>query len=289
MIAKARRHHDETTMRRCGRILAAVLAIEGMSVTHEKVTLFIHTGPRASDQHQVPDVSTSTLLGDLMTGWRKDYGLREQDAQGNLIQYGLFMHREGRTVRLDTSRTLRTLRVTAFATLYLSDVKHLWIPLPSTDQLRPPLVPPISPPIPPPVPPNLPPIPPPVPQNSPPIPPMCTVELAPGCSRSIADGELQITRSYLLDALPRNIAIREKARMVLGFSSPLQAVSMREGGHCAIRWARGWYLHAFKPVFLGEQKLDHGEALLLEQTTTLVIGREGWPITIRLSSTLFTR
>ena len=55
MIAKARRHHDETTMRRCGRILAAVLAIEGMSVTHEKVTLFIHTGPRASDQHQVPD------------------------------------------------------------------------------------------------------------------------------------------------------------------------------------------------------------------------------------------
>ncbi|NTW97835.1 MAG: hypothetical protein HGB28_04720, partial [Oscillochloris sp.] len=69
-------------------------------MTYEKVILFVHTGPRADEQHEVP-VNSGMLIGDLVTGWRRDFGLREQDADYKLITYGLFMNREGKLARLD--------------------------------------------------------------------------------------------------------------------------------------------------------------------------------------------
>lgn len=257
------------------------------------ITIIIYTGPRAGDR-QVQLVPLDVPIVDLLTNFRKDFRLPEQDARGNLITYGLFIERDGQRVRLDQQRTLRSLRLQSHADLYIADVAHLWWPLAVTDRLRPldgqrPQPPQPVQPLqqPPPVKPPL--------QSPPPLaepqPAVCIVELAQGCSRTVSENRLVITRRYLLDNLPKSIVAREQARTLIGLDSALQAVSNRQDGHCALIWARGWYLHAFRPVYLqdGQVKLDGGETFPLEQTTRLILGRQGWPITVRLSSTMLPR
>lgn len=246
---------------------------------HE-ITLIIHTGPHAADRREQV-IALDTLIGDLITYCRKDYRLQEQDARGELIEYGLFLERGGQRVRLDPQRSLRSLRLPNYPVLYLSDVTRVWWPMGSTAPLTPPEPPPT----------NTKPI-----GSQPPISvpeprPTVSVELAAGCSHPVPENGLIITRKFLLSTLPRVIVAREQARQLIGLESALQAVSRRAEGHCAILWARGWYLHAYRPIYLqeGATKLDHGETLPLDQTTRVVLGRNGWPITIRLSSTLFPR
>ena len=256
-----------------------------------KLPILISLSDAAADQREQL-VAPDTTIADLIIYCKKEYRLPEQDRDGEMVRYALYRKQGNAHAVLDKKRTLRTLRIQPYEVLYLASERQPWWqanaarPSGRTAPLRPKSVG------------NLPPVPPATepPASSPRAEPAlvdrnrsCSIELAPGCVRSVPGEGLIINRTYLLQQLPTSVAMREKGLVMFGMNSRLQAVSNHDQGHCAIKWNNGWYLHAYRPVYISGHKYDRCEALALDQTTTLVLGRDGWPLTVRLSSTAFTQ
>ncbi len=261
------------------------------------IAVRLRLGASSTDQHDLV-VSAEMPIGDLITSWKKDYRLSETDRQGEMIRYVLYYDRGAEQVRADLERSLRQLRVPAFVVLYLGDERQLWWqngPASSTTSgSAKPGTAPLNPlrngprPTPASASSGLP-----TAQPAPPIATAavipCSIELAPGCVRSITASGVVINRDYLLRELPQSICTRERALGMVGIASRLMAVSRSETGHCSLIWRQSWYLIAHSPVYLGATRYNHNEAVPIDQTMTILLGRNGWPITIRLHSTGITR
>ncbi|MBP1467298.1 hypothetical protein EYB53_016415 [Candidatus Chloroploca sp. M-50] len=240
-----------------------------------EIKIRLRLGPSSADQREL-NISDEKIVGDLITYWKKDYRLAEQDAQGELIPYALYRDHGSHKERIDPKRTLRSLRMQAFEELYLADTRQPWCQgqKPTTQPLKEPK--------------TSNPVPPPDPITRPAFGP-CSIEIAPGCVHQIGEKGLVLNREYLLKELPKSVVARERALTMLGIESRLGAVSRGEPGHCSIIWRQNWYLIAHHQIYISGTKYTRNEAVQINQTTTLLLGREGWPITIRLHSTIIAR
>lgn len=251
------------------------------------ITIRLYIGPSSSDLRELI-VPTERPLGDLIIDWKKVYHLAEQDSQGEMIRYQLYRESEGKKVSVDPKKSLRDLRFQAYQELFLTDARHPWWqganPQPSTtSQAKPPGTAPLRGPATSKHPtattaPN--PISRPLPSFSP-----CSIELAPGCVRQIGETGVVINRDYLLHELPKSVSTLERTLMWMRQESRLLAVSRSEKGHCSIVWKQSWYLMAHHPIYISGNKYSRNEAIQIEETVTLLLGRDGWPITLRLHST----
>ena len=258
--------------------------------THD-IPIRIRLGPSAADQKDKV-FEADTLIGDVITYCKKDFGLPPQNkTSGEMIRYALYREQGSVKVKIDKDRSLRMLRIHAYEVLYLADECHIWWqgalpsrPGPATEplvggvpRLRPPseVITPKPPPISTPLP---------VSGSTP-----CSIELAPGCVRHVPESGQIINRDYLIQQLPMSVSARERGMVLMGMQSRLESVSRDTQGHCSLTYRQGWYLLAHHTVYIGSNKHSNSEALPLEQTVTLLLGRNGWPITIRLHSTLITR
>jgi hypothetical protein len=113
----------------------------------------------------------------------------------------------------------------------------------------------------------------------------CHVELAPGCIFPVPESGLTIDRDFLIKRLPSGCIEIERARACIKLGSRLDVVSNDARGHCSIRWQNGWTLYAHHSVLVGEVLYDSGAALALRSTNALKLGRNGWPIIVRLNAT----
>ncbi|MEI7644717.1 MAG: hypothetical protein WCJ55_10595 [Chloroflexales bacterium] len=172
--------------------------------THE-ITIRIRLGPSAADQRDKV-FEADTLIGDLITYCKKDFRLPEQDTSGEMIRYMLYREQSGAKAKLDKARSLRMLRVQSYEVLYLADERRTWwqgsaAPSGFRAQTGPGTEPlggvrrPVSEVLPGPVAPPPPVSGPPRPIGS--IP--CSIELAPGCVRQVAETGQVINRDYLTD------------------------------------------------------------------------------------------
>lgn len=262
------------------------------------ITICLYIGPSSSDLRELV-VSAERPLGDLIIDWKKVYQLAEQDQQGEMIRYELYRDVKGRKERVDPKLSLRNLRFQPHQELYLVDAQHPWclagMPLPSrvtyqpgTEPLRGPATrsspepprPPIAQPVGRPAPPPL--------ASSFMITP-CSIEIAPNCVRQIGESGVVINREYLLQELPPSVLTRERALVLIGLASRLSAVSRSHPGHCSLLWRQSWYLIAHSSLYIGSAKYSCNEAIQVDQTVTVLLGREGWPVTIRLHSTSISR
>jgi hypothetical protein len=112
----------------------------------------------------------------------------------------------------------------------------------------------------------------------------CEVEVLPGAPRiSVPTDGLVLGRSSILKQLPKHIADRERRIYREKRDSPLSRVSRDR--HCAILFDNGWRLHCHNIVSIDGAKwhkstiypLDH------EGSRTIILGSEGWPVTIYIS------
>ena len=252
-----------------------------------KITIRIRLGPSAAEQRDQA-FEADTLIGNLITYCKQDYRLPEQDTSGEMIRYALYREQGVAKEKLDKGQSLRILRIQAGDVLCLADERRIWWQSPGgTEPLRngkgprPPQPPP-------PRANNHPPIspPPPPPRLVSSIP--CSIELAPGCVRTVPEVGLIVNREYLIQQLPKSVSTRERALILMGLQSRLETVSRDPEGHCTLLYRQGWYLLARHTVYIGSNKHNNSEALPLEQTVTLLLGSNGWPITIRLHSTQIT-
>lgn len=110
---------------------------------------------------------------------------------------------------------------------------------------------------------------------------VCQLRLAPSCVISLSSGEgAQIDRAYLLQKLPASIVLREHTRMFLGFSSRLHSVS--RDVHCQImRQEDAWVVNARHSTYIHGRMVTK-KTIALTESTTVVVGRNGWPIEIVL-------
>jgi hypothetical protein len=249
--------------------------------------IILHLGPTSVDQHELV-VPAHVPLIDLMIGWKKDYRLPEQDQQGELIRYVVYRGRGSEKVQLDLQSSLRRQHISEFEALYLSDERRIWW----ANSAAPPPAPSGNP----------------APRQTEPLSRgkrkepspserstastvllPCSVELAPNCVRQVPETGLVINREYLLATLPKSVVALEHGLNLIGRTSRLLAVSRGEPGHCSIVRQQNWYLVAHNTVYIGSAKYRRNEALPLDQTVTVLLGREGWPITIRLHSTAISR
>ncbi|WP_124681988.1 hypothetical protein [Candidatus Viridilinea mediisalina] len=211
-----------------------------------------------------------------------------------MIRYQLYRESEGKKVPVDPKKSLRDLRFQAYQELFLTDACHPWwqgttsqptttsqSKAPGTAPLRGPAT---SKRVTTATTPNPSPSSRPLPSFSP-----CSIELAPGCVRQIGETGVVINRDYLLRELPKSVSTLERTLMWMRQESRLLAVSRSDNGHCSIVWKQSWYLMAHHPVYISGTKYSRNEAIQIEETVTLLLGRDGWPITIRLHSTSITR
>ncbi|NTV65374.1 MAG: hypothetical protein HGA65_17830 [Oscillochloris sp.] len=240
--------------------------------------------------------NVDTLISDLITYCKRDLRLPEQDSTGEMIRYAFYRKQGVGMEKLNQSHSLRILRIKKHEDLFLANEGRIWWqgapsslhtppPVgPGTEPLNP--HPPVTVRPPPPANPPKPPIPPP---STYPVPSSCSVELAPNCVFQVPEIGLKINREYLIQNLPMSVSARERALVLVGMQSRLEAVSRSTEGHCMLIYRQHWYLVANHTIYIGSNKHSHGEALPLEQTVTILLGRAGWPITIRLHSTVITR
>jgi hypothetical protein len=221
------------------------------------ITIELHRGP---GQRHTRSEDNDLLVSDLISRCREGYSLPEHEG-GHRIGYRI-CHDAGQGRRpLPADKSLRELHIRPGDSLYLErdDAAEIGVaPLHApraTDSII---------------------------ATAPPSP--CQIELAPGCSVSVSptDG-LVLNRDSLLKLFPPTLAAAQQARLLLNLPSPLQYVSRSEAGHCRLTWSGGWYLIARRPVHIGSQIYDRDTAVLLEQTTTALLGSRGWPITIRIA------
>lgn len=112
----------------------------------------------------------------------------------------------------------------------------------------------------------------------------CEVEVFPSCLISVPKNGLILSRSFILKQLPKHIADEERKIYRERRDSPLSRVSRDR--HCAILFDNGWRLHCHNLVSIDGAEwhklrvypLDH------EGSRTIILGSEGWPVTIHISS-----
>lgn len=219
------------------------------------ITIEIHLG---SAQRQTRSEDVELRVGDLINRCKLYYALPEQDG-GELIRYGLY-HGPGAERRpLPPANSLREARVQNGDELYLSRQDRPWWRAPEPAQ------------------PELP------PADERPAP--CQVELAQGCTFLVPpEAGVAINRDFLFRHLPQPTVARERRRAFLGLPSRLEYVSKSERGHCRLAWGQGWWLSAHKTIYIAGARHDSGARILIARATTLLLGRDGWPITIRVAT-----
>jgi hypothetical protein len=114
-------------------------------------------------------------------------------------------------------------------------------------------------------------------------PPVCRLQLVRQCVVAVPSDGLQLDRAFLLTSLPSRIVALENTKSFAGLRSRLHAVSRKQ--HCMISLQGSqWLLHAYDYTYIYNQALTKGMTVQLARSTTLVLGRDGWPVEILLSS-----
>ncbi len=220
---------------------------------------------------------TTQQVGDVVDNImiRAGEQLPECDTNGEMIVYVLFKENKGHREAIARSRTLDQAGIRQGDRLYLANKKAPWwnvstLKKPGTNNLRgskreqkPPER---------------------GGSSSPPDTTMCHLQLAAGCVMTVSSTEtIDLNRTYLLKKLPGNIVTREKARIFAGLNSRLNSVSREQ--HCQIfRQGDYWLLRAFKPTYVYSRTIDKGMTVTLSTSTTIVLGREGWPVEVLIGS-----
>lgn len=215
--------------------------------------------------HKTFKVDSEQLVGEVVSEIKEQLGdhLPESDQTANIIEYTLFKAVQGRhEPLLARKRTLAQARVVDGDRLYLADLQAPWW------------------------------------HQNPPVAPQhpditsfaqpvkvqrCRILLCPGSSISVAADGLQLSRNYLLEVLPRQLVMLEQAKSFAGLKSRLQAVSRQH--HCTILLqGTHWLLQAYAYTYIDGRALSKGMPTVISRSTTIVLGRDGWPIEIQLAS-----
>ncbi len=211
-------------------------------------------------------------IGEVVQSLVVQLGLPEFDERRRRIEYGLYREYNGKKERIPDSQTLAQARVQA-QIVYIANVSSPWWQATTQDGAAPSL-------------PGTSPLPRrPLPVSSAPVSPptyACRLQLAPNCMVVVQGDHLELNRDYLSDRLPSTVVLAEKARVFSGYDSRLMHVSRAR--HCDIfRQHDRWYVRAHKPTFVNGHVLDKGQISVIQPPgTTIVLGQDGWPITIEL-------
>lgn len=111
----------------------------------------------------------------------------------------------------------------------------------------------------------------------------CDLLVGDGRVVQVAVTGVVINRAYLLQHLPRPMRLKEEARLFMGLPSRLMQVG-RE--HHAEVWREDgrWFVRATRPMYVNGRFIDRGVTLPVNVSVKIVLGRDGWPIELRLSS-----
>ncbi|WP_172812330.1 FHA domain-containing protein [Chloroflexus islandicus] len=231
------------------------------------ITIEIHYGPQLSKEGSIErSTKISELINDLITKLNRPM-FNEKDQK---ICYGLF-YQDGTRIPDDAPIGEK---VRSGAIVYFSDVNNLWFlspspQLPGTAPLkRKPSRTDSEPPPPPPPPPTY----------------GCRLHLAHGVIHAVSYDKVTIHRQFLLNHLPSGERIRQDVQYRMTGDAPIMHVS--RDPHCEIvRQGNQWYVRALQPVYVNGKRYDHGATLAVQPPQmTVVVGRNGWPITIELFS-----
>lgn len=229
-------------------------------------------------QSEARTADTDTVVRDLVNDCVRAFSLPKKDRAGTMTIYGLYRGEGNFKEQLDPRRTLRELRVQRGDRLYLAPENAHWWLGPAAPALagmaeeqRHPLSQPAS-----------------TPGPAPSAGTTCTVELAPSCWWAVPESGLVINRAFLLAHLPRRVVALERARTLVGAPSRLEYVGRSPLGHCTLARGQGWQLVALQPVYIGGVIHSGGETVVIEQTMTVLLGRAGWPLTMRVGPPLAT-
>lgn len=217
----------------------------------------------SESDHKTFQVDSDHALGDIVTEIKEQLGpqLPECNAQDCVIEYSLFKETNGqREPLLARKRTLTQLRILEGDQLFLADRHGPWweqpAPLLHRRAIQTPRMPfaPRS---------------------------RCQLQLAPGVLIDVPQSGLELSRAYLVEALPQRLVKLENAKHFAGLTSRLHAVSRKQ--HCDILpQSSAWLLRAHDLCYAQGRELPSGATTPLTAPLTLVLGRAGWPIHIRL-------
>jgi hypothetical protein len=212
--------------------------------------------------HKTFKVDADQLVGDVVSEIKEQLGdlLPESDPANNIIEYMLFKVAAGhREPLLARKRTVAQARIVEGEQLYFANLRAPWWsaqPKASSYAKQ---------------------------QTVAATPPSCRLQLVANCAIDISREGLQLDRAFLLKSLPARVVALENTKSFAGLRSPLHAVSRKQ--HCAIiPQGAQWLLHAYDYTYIHNQVLTKGMTIQLTRSTTLVLGRDGWPIQIFLSS-----
>lgn len=231
------------------------------------ITFVVSWSSTASDtfKHNSTE-SVRTVVQNIKT--HITYRLDESDAQGNLIDYVLYRDNHGNFEPIiSVERTLGQAGIRDGDLLYLASRQSVptWkLPLTGSSTRTTGIEQTNTGPS--------------LPKNTNTV---CQLRLAPSCVISLSSSEgAQIDRAYLLQKLPASIVLREHTRMFLGFSSRLHSVS--RDLHCQImRQEDAWVINTRHSTYIYGRMVTK-KTIALTESTTVVVGRNGWPIEIVL-------
>ncbi len=224
------------------------------------------------DEQKEKDVPNQMFIGNLVDRLRADFQL-EDFRDGKELHYGLFRSRSPHE-QLDDQKSVGQILSMA-EKVYLAEIGNPWwqvrLPEPGTAPLRPL-----------PRPPRPSPLPPVNPEPEPPRLSGCRLHLSANCVVPVSDPGVAITRGFIWSRLSQATQIVERIRQALLNDDRLTAVSRQT--HCEIfREGMNWFVRAYKPVYINGQRYDNGMVFRLSAPRTeIVIGRNGWPMTIEL-------
>ena len=217
--------------------------------------------------HKTFKVDSEQLVGEVVSEIKEQLGdrLPESDQTANIIEYTLFKAVQGRHEPfLGRKRTLAQARIVDGDRLYLADLQAPWWERRHAVPLQFPTITT-------------------QPQPVKLQPQPCRIQLSAGYSIDLPPDGIQLNRNYLLTVLPPQLIVLEKAKSFAGLQSRLQAVSRQE--HCAIiPQGAQWLLRAYAYTYIDGRDLSKGMTTLLSRSTTIVLGRNGWPIEVQLTS-----
>ena len=61
-------------------------------------------------------------------------------------------------------------------------------------------------------------------------------------------------KAFAIQQLPISVSARERALVLIGLKSRLEAVSRDIQGHCTLVYRQGWYLLAHHTVYIGSNR-----------------------------------
>ncbi|MDP9313871.1 MAG: hypothetical protein M3R24_23835 [Chloroflexota bacterium] len=216
--------------------------------------------------HKTVKVDSEQLVGEVVSEIKEQLGdrLPESDQTDTIIEYTLFKAVQGRREPiLARKRTLAQTRIVEGELMYLANLRAPWWDQPSaaTQHLNPQAAA----------------------QAVNVQPRACRIQLSAGYSLELAADGVQLSRNFLLTALPQQLVLLEQAKSFAGLPSRLQAVSREQ--HCAIvQQGAHWLLRAYAYTYVDGRGLSKGMTTMLARSTTIVLGHNGWPINVRLAS-----